>query len=90
MIDKAEEIKEGIRAKMEHTFRVVKRQFGFMDVRYRELKKNTAQLLAPFTLIIPWLVRGKLNGSAGISAPNREIALQRVKNPTEQSERRNF
>jgi IS5 family transposase len=29
---------------VEHPFRVIKRQFGFMKVRYRGLAKNTAQL----------------------------------------------
>jgi len=33
-----------IRAKVEHPFRVIKRQFGHMKVRYRGLAKNTAQL----------------------------------------------
>jgi IS5 family transposase len=45
LIDKAEKIKAGIRAKMEHPFRVIKRQFGFVKVRFRSLKKNTAQLI---------------------------------------------
>ena len=44
LIDKAEKIKASIRAKVEHPFRVIKRQFGFVKVRYRGLKKNTAQL----------------------------------------------
>lgn len=35
MIDKAEKLKAGIRAKVEHPFRVIKRQFGFVKVRYR-------------------------------------------------------
>ena len=43
MIDKVEKIKAGIRAKVEHPFRVIKRQFGFVKVRYRGVKKNTAQ-----------------------------------------------
>jgi IS5 family transposase len=37
LIDKAEKLKAGIRAKVEHPFRVIKRQFGFMKVRYRGL-----------------------------------------------------
>ena len=40
----------GIRAKVEQPFRVIKRQFGYVKVRYRGLKKNTAQLVTLFAL----------------------------------------
>ena len=60
MIDKAEKLKAGMRAKVEHPFRVIKRQFGFVKVRYRGLKKNTAQLVTLFALSNLWMVRGKL------------------------------
>jgi len=60
MINEVERIKASIRAKVEHPFRVVKRQFGFMKVRYRGLKKNTAQLTTLFTLSNLWMARGKL------------------------------
>ena len=63
LIDKAEKLKAGIRAKLEHPFRVIKRQFGFVKVRYRGLKKNTAQLVTLFALSNPWMARGKLMGS---------------------------
>jgi len=63
MLDKAEKLKAGIRAKVEHPFRVIKRQFGFVKVRYRGLKKNTAQLFTLFALSNLWMVRGKLMGS---------------------------
>jgi len=62
MIDKAEKLKAGIRAKVEHPFRVIKRQFGFVKVRYRGLKKNTAQLFTLFALSNLWMVRSKLMG----------------------------
>ena len=62
LIDKAEKLKAGIRAKLEHPFRVIKRQFGFVKVRYRGLKKNTAQLVTLFALSNPWMARGKLMG----------------------------
>ena len=62
MIDKAEKLNAGIRAKVEHPFRVVKRQFGFVKVRYRGLKKNTAQLFTLFALSNLWMVRSKLMG----------------------------
>jgi len=60
LIDKAEKLKASIRAKVEHPFRVIKRQFGFVKVRYRGLKKNTAQLVMLFALSNLWMVRGKL------------------------------
>lgn len=60
LIDQAERLKAGIRAKVEHPFRVIKRQFGYVKVRYRGLKKNTAQLVTLFALSNLWMVRGKL------------------------------
>ena len=60
LIDKIEKLKAGVRAKVEHPFRVIKRQFGFARVRYRGLKKNTAQLFTLFALSNLWMVRGKL------------------------------
>jgi IS5 family transposase len=62
LIDQAEKLKAGIRAKVEHPFRVVKRQFGYVKVRYRGLKKNTAQLFTLFALSNLWMVRSKLTG----------------------------
>ena len=41
LVEKIEKCKASIRAKVEHPFRVVKRQFGFVKVRYRGLKKKT-------------------------------------------------
>lgn len=63
LLDKAEKLKAGIRAKVEHPFRVIKRQFGFVKVRYRGLKKNTAQLFTLFALSNLWMVRDKLMGT---------------------------
>lgn len=60
LIDQIERIKAGIRAKVEHPFRVIKRQFGYAKVRYRGLKKNTAQLMTLFALSNLWMARGKL------------------------------
>ena len=65
MIEGAEQIKAGIRAKVEHPFWVIKRQFGFVKVRFRGLKKNTAQLVTLFSLSSLWMVRGKLMGVQG-------------------------
>lgn len=55
-----EKIKAGIRAKVEHPFRVVKCQFGHTKVRYRGLAKNTAQLITLFALSNLWMARKKL------------------------------
>lgn len=60
LINKVEDLKASIRAKVEHPFRVIKRQFGFVKVRYRGLKKNTAQLTTLFALSNLWMVRSKL------------------------------
>ena len=60
LIDQAEKQKASVRAKVEHPFRVLKRQFGFMKVRYRGLMKNTAQLITLFALSNLWMMRGKL------------------------------
>jgi IS5 family transposase len=50
LTDKIEKLKASVRAKVEHPFRVVKRQFGYVKVRYRGLAKNTAQLKTLFAL----------------------------------------
>ena len=65
LIDQVEKIKASIRAKVEHPFRVIKRQFGHVRVRYRGLKKNTAQLFTLFALSNLWMVRGKLLAAQG-------------------------
>lgn len=60
LIDQVERIKASVRAKVEHPFRVIKRQFGHVKVRYRGLKKNTAQLRTLFALSNLWMARAKL------------------------------
>lgn len=60
LINKVEKLKAGIRAKVEHPFRVIKRQFGYVKVRYRGLKKNTAQLHTLFALSNLWMARHKM------------------------------
>jgi IS5 family transposase len=64
MIDQSQQILAGIRAKVEHPFRVIKRQFGFTKVRYRGLKKNAAQVQTLFALSNLWMARRKLMASA--------------------------
>ena len=49
-----------VRAKVEHPFRVIKRQFGHMKTRYRGLGKNRAHLFTLFALGNLFLVRRRL------------------------------
>ena len=62
LTDEIERLKASIRAKVEHPFRVIKRQFGFTKVRYRGLKKNTAQITTLFALANLWAARRELMG----------------------------
>lgn len=63
--ERVEKMKASIRAKVEHPFRVLKRQFGFTKVRYRGLAKNTAQLITLFALSNLWMARRRLMGAQG-------------------------
>ena len=58
--DKLERIKASIRAKVEHPFRIIKRQLGYTKERYRGLAKNGSQVTTLFMLSNLWMVRGKL------------------------------
>ena len=49
-----------VRAKVEHPFRVLKRQFGYVETRYRGLARNRAQLFTLFALGNLFLVRRRL------------------------------
>jgi transposase, IS5 family len=60
ILDKLEQTKARIRAKVEHPFRVIKRQFGYVKVKYRGLAKNTANLMTLFALSNIWMVRKRL------------------------------
>lgn len=57
LTDQLERIKPGIRVKVEHPFRVIKRQFGHVKVRCRGLVKNTAQLHMLFALSNLWMAQ---------------------------------
>lgn len=63
LTDQLERLKASTRAKVEHPFRVIKRQFGHVKVRYRGLVKNTAQLHTLFALSNLWMARGRLMGT---------------------------
>ncbi|ASK90235.1 IS5 family transposase [Xanthomonas citri] len=60
-----ERFKASVRAKVEHPFRVIKRQFGYTKVRYRGLAKNTAQVLTLFALSNLWMKRKQLLPAMG-------------------------
>ena len=64
-----ETLKARIRARVEHPFRVVKRQFGFVKVRFRGLAKNTAQVLTLFALSNLWQARHRLLALTGEVRP---------------------
>lgn len=49
-----------VRSRVEHPFRVLKRQFGYIKTRYRGLAKNRAQLFSLFALGNLYLVRRQL------------------------------
>jgi len=63
LIDDLEHVKARIRAKVEHPFRVIKRQFGYLKTRYRGLAKNTAQITTLLALSNLWMARRKLSAS---------------------------
>ena len=45
-----EYLKASIRSKVEHPFRIIKQQFGFVKARYKGLAKNDNQLAMLFAL----------------------------------------
>lgn len=56
---------KAVRAKVEYPFRVIKRQFGYVKTRLRDLAKNTAQLVTLFALSNQWMARRHLPSNAG-------------------------
>jgi len=66
---KSEHGKASVRAKVEHPFRVIKRQFGLMKVRFRGLAKNTAHVVTLFALSNLWMVRKQLIATSPVVRP---------------------
>jgi len=64
-IQREEHRKASIRAKVEHPFRVIKRQFGLTKVRFKGLAKNTAHVITLFALSNLWMARKKLMAMMG-------------------------
>src|SRR5947207_3166589 len=52
--------KSRVRSKVEHVFAVMKLKFGFVELRFRGLKKNATQLFAVCALVNLYLARQKL------------------------------
>lgn len=66
---KQEQRKASIRAKAEHPFRMIKRQFGLLKVRFRGLQKNTAHPLTLFAWSNLWMARRPLLAMMGAVRP---------------------
>ncbi|PXX64798.1 transposase, partial [Pseudomonas sp. LAMO17WK12:I9] len=64
-LEKHEKAKAQVRAKVEHPFRVIKREFGSTKVRFRGLVKNTAQMVMLFALSNLWMARRHLLSKTG-------------------------
>jgi hypothetical protein len=65
-VQKEEHRKASVRAKVEHPFRVIKRQFGLVKVRFRGLAKNTAHVVTLFALSNLWMARKQLMAMTGV------------------------
>ena len=65
-LKRQEHSKASVRAKVEHPFRVIKRQFGLVKVRFRGLAKNTAHVVTLFALSNLWMARRQLMAMAAV------------------------
>ena len=68
-LERQERSKASVRAKVEHPFRVIKRQFGLVKVRFRGLAKNTAHVVTLFALSNLWMARRQLMAMTGTVRP---------------------
>jgi IS5 family transposase len=68
-VQKNEHRKASVRVKVEHPFRVIKRQFGLVKVRFRGLQKNTAHVVTLFALSNLWMARHRLIAMMGAVRP---------------------
>jgi len=76
--ERREKAKAGIRAKVEHPFRIIKQQFGFSKTRYRGMAKNNNQLSTMFALANLYKCRHKLM-SDGVVRPGYARTHQKRK-----------
>ncbi|MNV30883.1 Transposase DDE domain protein [compost metagenome] len=80
LIDQMEKIKASIRAKVEYPFRVIKRQFGYVKVRYRGGEEEHAADQDAVCAVQSVDGAPSIAGGAGMSAPeNRQIATKAAK-----------
>jgi len=62
-------LQASVRAKVEHPFREIKRQFGLVKVRFRGLAKNTAHVVTLFALSKMWMARKQLLAMTAVVRP---------------------
>jgi len=63
--EELETLQARFRARVEHPFRVLKRQFGYTSVHYRGTAKNAAQVLTLFALSNLWMMLRRTLAIAG-------------------------
>ena len=68
LLDRLEQVKASIRAKVEHPFHIIKNLFRHRKTRYRGMAKNTAQLYALFGLANLFIVKRRVLGTEGTVA----------------------
>ncbi len=73
----AEREKASFRARVEHPIRVIKRQFGHMEARYRGLAKNGSRLVTRFALANLWMARRTLVAGSAASRPRAQPMQRR-------------
>lgn len=76
-----EHMKASIRAKVEHPFRIIKRQFGYQKVRFKGLAKNSAQIQTLFALANLWMARTTLLAAGRCARGPAETANSAQKAP---------
>jgi hypothetical protein len=76
LIDQAEKIKAGIRAKVEHPFRVIKRQFGFIKVRFKRAEEKHRATHHAVCVIESVDSSHEVDGSMGMSAPETRAKVK--------------
>ena len=62
-----ERLKFSVRVKLEHPFRLIKHQFGFVKARYKGLRKNDNQLAMLFTRANLFRVEQMIRGGVAAS-----------------------
>lgn len=62
-METAEKLKADVRAQVKHPHQVLKRQFGYVKVRYQGLKRNTAQMITLLARSNSWMARRNLSGA---------------------------